>query len=74
MKTWPSPPAQRAHQPRRMRQVVDLIRGERTERALGILRFSTRHSSRDLEKLLMSAIANWGGQRRAEAPTRPTWW
>jgi large subunit ribosomal protein L22 len=29
------------------------------EKALGILRFSTRHSSRDLEKLLMSAIANW---------------
>jgi len=26
---------------------------------LGILRFSTRHSSRDLEKLLLSAVANW---------------
>jgi large subunit ribosomal protein L22 len=36
-----------------------LIRGEHVEKALGILRFSTRHSSRDLEKLLMSAIANW---------------
>ena len=44
---------------RRMRQVADLIRGEQVEKALGILRFSTRHSSRDLEKLLMSAIANW---------------
>lgn len=45
--------------PRRMRQVADLIRGEKVERALGILRFSTRHSSRDLEKLLLSAVANW---------------
>ena len=45
--------------PRRMRQVADLIRGEQVDKALGILRFSTRHSSRDLEKLLMSAIANW---------------
>ncbi|HPJ51484.1 MAG: 50S ribosomal protein L22 [Flavobacteriales bacterium] len=57
--------------PRRMRQVADLIRGEKVERALDILRFSTRHSSRDLEKLLMSAIANWEakheGQRADEA-------
>ena len=45
--------------PRRMRQVADLIRGQKVDKALGILRFSTRHSSRDLEKLLMSAIANW---------------
>ncbi|MCW5899272.1 MAG: 50S ribosomal protein L22 [Flavobacteriales bacterium] len=45
--------------PRRMRQVADLIRGKEVGQALGILRFSTRHSSRDLEKLLMSAIANW---------------
>mgnify|MGYP003381092866 CR=1 FL=1 len=45
--------------PRRMRQVADLIRGEKVEKALGILRFSTRHSSRDLEKLLLSAVANW---------------
>jgi large subunit ribosomal protein L22 len=45
--------------PRRMRQVANLIRGEKVEKALGILRFSTRHSSRDLEKLLMSAVANW---------------
>jgi len=57
--------------PRRMRQVADLIRGENVDKALGILRFSTRHSSRDLEKLLMSAIANWQakheGQRADEA-------
>ncbi len=45
--------------PRRMRQVADLIRGQQVEKALGILRFSTRHSSRDLEKLLLSAMSNW---------------
>jgi large subunit ribosomal protein L22 len=57
--------------PRRMRQVADLIRGQEVDKALGILRFSTRHSSRDLEKLLMSAIANWqaknDGQKADEA-------
>ena len=45
--------------PRRMRQVADLIRGESVDKALGILRFSTRHASRDLEKLLVSAMHNW---------------
>ena len=41
------------------RLVADLIRGENVDKALGILRYSTRHASRDLEKLLMSAVANW---------------
>lgn len=57
--------------PRRMRQVADLIRGVDVEKALGILRFSTRHSSRDLEKLLVSAMHNWEakneGQKAEEA-------
>ena len=57
--------------PRRMRQVADLIRGVEVEKALGILRFSTRHSSRDLEKLLLSAVSNWQakneGQKADEA-------
>ncbi|MCB9169713.1 MAG: 50S ribosomal protein L22 [Flavobacteriales bacterium] len=56
--------------PRRMRQVADLIRGVEVGRALDILRFSTRHSSRDLEKLLRSAIANWEAKhegKKAEA-------
>lgn len=55
--------------PRRMRQVADLIRGVEVDKALGILRFSTRHSSRDLEKLLLSAISNWESKnegRKAE--------
>lgn len=45
--------------PRRMRQVADTIRGVEVEQALALLRYSTRHASKPLEKLLLSAIANW---------------
>ena len=45
--------------PRKMRLVADLVRGQEVEKALAILRFSTKESSRRLEKLLLSAIANW---------------
>jgi len=45
--------------PRKMRLVADIIRGERAERALTILRFSQKEASRRLEKLVMSAINNW---------------
>ena len=45
--------------PRKMRLVADLVRGEKVERALQILKFNSKESSRRLEKLLLSAIANW---------------
>jgi large subunit ribosomal protein L22 len=45
--------------PRKMRLLVDLIRGKEVEEALNILKFSTKHPSLPLEKLLLSAIANW---------------
>ncbi|OZV66856.1 50S ribosomal protein L22 [Winogradskyella aurantia] len=45
--------------PRKMRLVADLIRGEKAEKALSILRFSPKEASRRLEKLVLSAIANW---------------
>ncbi|WP_425235955.1 50S ribosomal protein L22 [Ulvibacterium sp.] len=45
--------------PRKMRLVADLIRGEGVERALAILRFNPKEASRRLEKLLLSALANW---------------
>jgi len=45
--------------PRKMRLVADLVRGEKVERALNILRFSSKEASRRLEKLLLSAVANW---------------
>ncbi len=45
--------------PRKMRLVADMIRGAQVNRALDLLRFSTKDASRDVEKLLLSAIANW---------------
>ena len=45
--------------PRKMRLVADLVRGQKAEMALNILRFSPKEASRRLEKLVLSAIANW---------------
>merc|ERR1711941_248863 len=42
-----------------MRLVADLVRGKEAEKALQILRFSSKEASRRLEKLVLSAIANW---------------
>lgn len=54
--------------PRKMRYVVDIIRGMEVNRALGTLRFSKKAASADVEKVLRSAIANWEqkNDRRAE--------
>ena len=45
--------------PRKMRLLADLIRGTDVEKALNTLKFSTKHPSVAMEKLLLSAIANW---------------
>jgi len=45
--------------PRKMRLVADLVRGKQIEMALATLRFNPKEASRKLEKLLLSAIANW---------------
>ena len=45
--------------PRKMRLVADLVRGEKVEKALNILRFRQKEASRRLEKLVLSAVANW---------------
>ncbi|HET9673096.1 MAG TPA: 50S ribosomal protein L22 [Actinomycetota bacterium] len=44
--------------PRKMRRTVDLIRGQHVEEARRILRLSPLGASRDVEKLLASAVAN----------------
>ena len=45
--------------PRKMRLVADQIRGVEVEKALAILKYSPKEASNRLEKLLLSALANW---------------
>jgi len=45
--------------PRKMRLVADQVRGVEVEKALQILKFSPKEASKNLEKLLLSALANW---------------
>ena len=54
--------------PRKMRYVVDMLRGMEVNRALGVLKFSKKAASADVEKLLRSAITNWEAKndRKAE--------
>ena len=54
--------------PRKMRYVVDMVRGMEVNRALGTHKFSKKAASEAVEKLLRSAIANWEqkNDRKAE--------
>jgi large subunit ribosomal protein L22 len=45
--------------PRKARLVADMIRGQKVVKALGILKFERRSGAEGIEKLLLSAIANW---------------
>ena len=45
--------------PRKMRLVTGMISGLEVNKALDILKFSPQEASRRVEKLLLSAIANW---------------
>ena len=45
--------------PRKMRLVADIIRGVEVNKALDILKYSKKHASISLEKVVRSAIANW---------------
>ena len=44
--------------PRKMRLVIDLIRGVSVDKAIEVLHFNTKHASKDAEKVLRSAVAN----------------
>jgi large subunit ribosomal protein L22 len=44
--------------PRKMRLVIDLIRGRSVPEALNILHFMPKHASRVAEKVLRSAVSN----------------
>ncbi|MBR6250405.1 MAG: 50S ribosomal protein L22 [Bacteroidales bacterium] len=45
--------------PRKMRLVVDMIRGKEVNLALDLLKFYTKEAAGRVEKLLLSAIDNW---------------
>lgn len=45
--------------PRKMRLVADLVRGVEVNKALNMLHYSPKEAAGRLEKLLLSAIANW---------------
>ena len=45
--------------PRKMRLVIDMIKGVEVNKALDMLRYSPKEATRRVEKLLLSAIANW---------------
>ncbi len=45
--------------PRKMRLVIDLIRGQEVNKALDILKYNSKEASGRIEKLLLSAISNW---------------
>ena len=45
--------------PRKMRLIADLIRGLDADRALAELKLNPKEASGRMEKLLLSALANW---------------
>ena len=45
--------------PRKMRLIADLIRGMDAEKALAELKLNPKEASTRMEKLLLSALANW---------------
>jgi len=53
--------------PRKMRLVVDLIRGEKVENALYILKHSSKEAAIRVEKLLLSAIKNWESKNEGQS-------
>ena len=55
--------------PRKMRYVVDMVRGMEVFKALGVLKFSNKEAASRLEKLLLSAISNWEQKNERKAET-----
>ena len=52
--------------PRKRRLVADQIRGMEVEKALVVLKHSPKEASIRLEKLLLSALANWQAKNEGE--------
>jgi large subunit ribosomal protein L22 len=45
--------------PRKMRLVADMVRGVKVSKALSILKYDSKEASIRVEKLVLSAVANW---------------
>lgn len=56
--------------PRKMRLVADMVRGMEVNKALGVLRFSSKQAATPMEKLLRSAISNWEQKNGRQADER----
>ena len=52
--------------PRKMRLIADLIRGMNADRALAELKLNPKEASGRMEKLLLSALANWEAKNEGE--------
>lgn len=48
-----------ASSPRKMRLVIDMVRGMEVNRALAVLRYSNKRASENVARTLKSAVANW---------------
>lgn len=44
---------------RKMRLVAEIVRGKKVDEALNVLRYTKKEAASWLEKVLLSAIANW---------------
>ena len=55
--------------PRKMRLLVDLIRGEKIEKAITLLDFSIKKGSKPLKKVLEQAVANAENNFQLEKPS-----
>jgi large subunit ribosomal protein L22 len=53
--------------PRKMRLVVDMIRGKNAAEAIAMLRFSTKLAARDVERVLSSALSNLSNAQDGKA-------
>lgn len=52
---------------RKMRLIADMIRGMEVNKALSVLKFSSKEAARKMEKLLKSAISNWENKTEQRA-------
>ncbi|MGL1887731.1 MAG: 50S ribosomal protein L22 [Reichenbachiella sp.] len=53
--------------PRKMRVVADMVRGQRVNIALNMLKFEAKQGAARLEKLVLSAISNWEAKNEGES-------